>query len=68
MWYLDIQEKKSIFEGEQSDVPEKLSKTKYEYVNMVVTVLLIRVYIPGHWGKIQIGVGSRENEKIRKLQ
>ena len=48
MWYLDIQEKKSIFEGEQSDVPEKLSKTKYEYVNMVVTVLLIRVYIPGH--------------------
>lgn len=48
MWYPDIQEKKSIiFEAEQSDVPEKLSKMKYEFVNMVVTVLLIRVYIPG---------------------
>ena len=48
VWYPDIQEKKSIiFEAEQSDVPEKLSKMKYEFVNMVVTVLLIRVYIPG---------------------
>ena len=48
VWYSDIQEKKSIiFEAEQSDVPEKLSKMKYEFVNMVVTVLLVRVYIPG---------------------
>ena len=48
VWYPDIQEKKSIiFEAEQSDVPEKLSKMKYEFVNMVVTVLLVRVYIPG---------------------
>ena len=48
MWYPDIQEKKNIFEREQSDVPKKYSKMKYEFVNMVVTVLLIRVYIPGH--------------------
>ena len=65
MWYPDIQEKKNIiFEREQSDVPKKYSKMKYEFVNMVVTVLLIRVYIPGRWGKIQTGVDSREN-KIR---
>ena len=69
VWYPDIQEKKSIiFEAEQSDVPEKLSKMKYEFVNMVVTVLLVRVYIPGQWGKIQTGVSSRENEKIRKRE
>ena len=48
MWYPDIQEKKNIiFEREQSDVPKKYSKMKYEFVNMVVTVLLIRVYTPG---------------------
>ena len=65
MWYPDIQEKKNIiFEREQSDVPKKYSKMKYEFVNMVVTVLLIRVYTPGRWGKIQTGVDSREN-KIR---